>query len=142
MRRPLLGLFAVTALAFAVAGTQPLNTSAAQTPEQVVEMTAKKYEFSPAQIHVKVGTHVVLKVTATDRTHGIQIDPVSEGTAKGAEPGLKFDTGSSDEKVKLPENQMQEIAFTALKAGAYDFHCSEFCGTGHRNMKGVIIVDP
>jgi hypothetical protein len=33
---------------------------------QVIEVTAKKYEYSPAPIHVKSGAKIQLKITATD----------------------------------------------------------------------------
>jgi heme/copper-type cytochrome/quinol oxidase subunit 2 len=36
----------------------------------VIEITAKKYEYSISPVHVKIGTKVKLKVTATDHDHG------------------------------------------------------------------------
>ena len=43
---------------------------------QVVEVTARKYEYSPAPIHVKNGTKIHLKITATDHDHGFSIATV------------------------------------------------------------------
>jgi len=53
-----------------VAMTIPLRSRVAPgwAPEsaQVIDVTAKKYEFSPSPIRVKQGTKVQLKITATD----------------------------------------------------------------------------
>ncbi len=40
---------------------------------QVIEVTAKKYEYSSSPVHVKIGTKVQLKITATDHDHGFKI---------------------------------------------------------------------
>jgi heme/copper-type cytochrome/quinol oxidase subunit 2 len=29
-----------------------------------------------------------------------------------------------------------------VQPGTYSFKCSEFCGMGHRDMKGQIVVEP
>jgi hypothetical protein len=47
---------------------------------QVIEVTAKKYEYSPAPIHVKSGAKIQLKITATDHDHGFSILTVPDGT--------------------------------------------------------------
>lgn len=104
---------------------------------QVIEMTAKKYEFSP--VHVKAGTKVQLKVTATDRDHGIAIDAVPEGAAKDAAPGLVID--SPEKCWKLPKGEPVTINFTAQTAGTYQIKCCVHCGLGHGGMKGTIVVE-
>src|SRR6185437_643163 len=37
---------------------------------QVIDMTAKKYTFTPSPVHVKKGTKVELRITSTDHNHG------------------------------------------------------------------------
>jgi cytochrome c oxidase subunit 2 len=101
--------------------------------------SAKKYEFTPTDIHVRKGTHVRLKVTSTDRDHGIEVDVFPQGSDKQGQPGLKFSVQKPI--FKLPKNEAQTIEFTAEQPGSYEFKCSVFCGTGHRGMKGHIIVD-
>ena len=44
---------------------------------QVIEIAAKKYEYSPSPVHVKAGTKVRLKITATDHDHGFKVTPGS-----------------------------------------------------------------
>ncbi|SRR5579871_5298841 len=87
-----------------------------------IQMTAKKYEFSPSTIRVKQGDHVKLTITSLDRDHGIQIEAFQI-------------------KEKLPKGQAVTVEFTADKAGTFPFKCSVFCGMGHGKMKGELIVE-
>ena len=84
-------------------------------------MTAKKFDFSPASITVKVGDKVKLTINNLDVPHGFAID----------ELGLKQD---------LPVGT-STVEFTASKKGTFRFYCSLFCGTGHREMEGQLIVE-
>jgi cytochrome c oxidase subunit 2 len=86
-----------------------------------VDMKASKYEFSPATVRVRAGTPVELHVTATDGAHGIAI------------PGLRVSE-------RLPRGREVVITFTAA-AGRYPFRCSVFCGSGHGDMHGELIVE-
>jgi cytochrome c oxidase subunit II len=88
-----------------------------------IHMTAKKYEYAPAEIHVKQGEKVRLLITATDRKHGFEIK----------ELGVKTD---------LEKGKETPVEFDASKVGTYEFRCSDFCGLGHKGMKGKLIVDP
>lgn len=130
-----LGLFAT--------GTYPRETShsATQDPNvQVVEMTAKKYRFTPSPLHVKRGMKVQLRITALDHVHGFKINIYPDGAdAKGA-PGLLFTTPK--ECWRLEKGQVTTIEFVAETAGSYPFKCCVFCGFGHLGMKGELIVDP
>lgn len=134
-------LAAVLAALCTAAPVVPFPSVAAQAPGvQVIEMTAKKYEYSPSPVRVKVGTKVQLKITATDHDHGILITPIAEGAAPGAAAGLEFSSGQTDWKLK--KGEQVTIEFTARTPGTYPFKCSVFCGFGHRHMKGEIIVEP
>jgi cytochrome c oxidase subunit II len=98
---------------------------AGQTSTQTVkeiEITAKKYEFTPNTVEVPVGTRVVFKITATDREHGFEIE------------GLK------DSCIKIKKGETGTFEYTADKSGTFRFKCCDFCGFGHRRMKGEIRV--
>ncbi|MBI1750126.1 MAG: cupredoxin domain-containing protein [Acidobacteria bacterium] len=105
---------------------------------QVIEMTAKKYEFSPGEIRVKKGTRVQLKIRATDRAHGIKIRLYPDGAPESGDPGLRM--AEAQDNFKLDHNQERVIEFVAERPGAYTFRCSVFCGFGHRGMSGKLIV--
>jgi cytochrome c oxidase subunit 2 len=87
-----------------------------------MKMTAKKYEFDPSQIRVKKGEHVKLLITAVDHDHGFKI------------AALHIDR-------KLKKGETATIEFTPDQAGTFPFECSKFCGLGHKNMKGVLLVE-
>jgi len=114
--------------------------SGAQAESPVIEVSAKKYEFNPASIHVKNGTHVTLKVTATDREHGIEFEIYAKGANKKGDPGLVFSVEKPS--FKLPKGDTQTIEFDAKQPGTYELHCAVMCGLGHHGMKGEIVVDP
>lgn len=115
-------------------------TRAQNQEVRVIELTAKKYEYSPSPFHVKAGTKVQLKITATDHDHGFKIANVPDGSEPNNKPGLVF--ASPQECLQLKKGETTTIEFFAQTAGTYTFKCCHTCGLGHRGMKGQIIVDP
>ncbi len=89
--------------------------------EQVIQITAKRFEYNPKEISVKKGIPVVLQFTSLDRMHGFIC------------PGLNIRTDIVPGKVNT-------VRFVADKTGTFPFHCDNFCGTGHEGMKGTITV--
>jgi cytochrome c oxidase subunit 2 len=87
-----------------------------------IQMTCKKYEFSPDPIHVKKGEKVRLVITFTDRDHGIELDAFHV-------------------KQKLKKGEPTPVEFVADQAGTFTFKCSVACGLGHRGMKGTLVVE-
>ncbi len=118
---------------------RPENATGDQAQAKVIELTAKKYEYSPAEIHVKKGTRVQLKIRALDRTHGFKINPYPEGAAENGQPGLRFT--EQQDSWKIEKEQERVIEFVAERTGTYLFKCSVFCGLGHRGMKGQLVVE-
>src|SRR5512135_3210629 len=84
--------------------------NAAET-EQVVQITAKKFEYSPKEITVKRGVPVVLEFTSLDRLHGFSC------------PGLGI-------RSDIPPDKKTRLKFVPQKAGTFPFHCDIFCGAG------------
>jgi len=79
--RTLLPALAAIMLWPAIFFSHPKPVLAQNESVQVVEVTAKKYEYSPAPIHVKSGAKVQLKITAADHDHGFSILTVPDGSA-------------------------------------------------------------
>jgi cytochrome c oxidase subunit II len=131
----------VALLAFAGPLYESRAAAAAQQP-QVIEMTAKKYEFSPSPVHVKAGTTVTLKITATDRAHGFRIATVPDAAAKDSAPGLVLTAPADKACYRLEKDQQVSIEIQAKTPGTYTFTCCVHCGFGHDRMKGQLIVDP
>ncbi len=153
-RLALIALFAPVILIFAASsGARPASAPSAPASSasaraaipsagedlQVIEVTAKKYEFNPSPIRVKAGAHVQLKITATDHVHGVKLSEFADG-ADRSKPGLAF--SSPQECLRIEKGQTQTIEFTAQAAGTYSIRCCVHCGWDHRSMKGQLIVEP
>jgi len=106
---------------------------------QVIEITAKKYEYSISPVHVKAGTKVQLKITATDHDHGFKIGTVPDGALLKGAAGLIFT--SEQDCWQLKKGETTTIDFLAQSPGTYTFKCCHTCGLGHKGMKGQIVVD-
>jgi cytochrome c oxidase subunit 2 len=102
---------------------QSIQFSAAHAQQgREIAVTAEKFEFSPNPIRVKKGDHVKLVITAVDHEHGFKLDAfgITQSLAMG-----------------IPVT----VEFTADKSGTFLFRCSVFCGLGHGNMKGTMVVE-
>ena len=124
----------------ATAGFARLTSQAAQEV-QVIEMTAKKYEYSPSPLRVKRGAKVQLRITALDRTHGFKINLSPDGSDKKSDLGLILGS-NNDDCFKLEKGVPTAVEFVARTPGTYSFHCCDRCGIGHGGMKGQIVVEP
>ena len=89
---------------------------------RVIEVVARRYTFEPSQIDVTEGERIRLMVRSGDGPHGFEIErfEVSKELPRGAAPIA--------------------IEFTADEAGRFPILCSVFCGDGHEEMKGVLVV--
>ena len=96
------------------------SVNAAIEPK-VIEITAKKYEFSPSQITLKKGQPVILRLISSDRRHGFMSRP------------LKIDTD-------ITPGKATDVAVTPTTDGNYTVICDHYCGTGHGNMKMKVAV--
>ncbi len=88
---------------------------------KVIEITAKKFEFTPNEITLKKGEPVILRLTTTDRVHGFMSKP------------LKFDTD-------IPPGKTTDVAVTPDTAGDFTIICDHYCGTGHGGMNMKVTV--
>lgn len=84
-------------------------------------INARQWEFSPSSISVKKGDRVKLTITSFDVPHGFAL------------PEYNIDE-------LLAPGVTKTVEFTADKAGSFGFFCNVFCGSGHTNMKGMLIV--
>jgi cytochrome c oxidase subunit II len=130
----LLYALAIAFFALSVLLVHPKAVVAQDQNVQVIEVTAKKYEYSPSPIHVKSGSKVQLKITATDHDHGFKVE-----SDDGKAAGLIFTT--SKDCWQLEKGQTTTIEFVAKTPGTYTFKCCHSCGFGHGHMKGQIVVD-
>src|SRR4029077_10768545 len=93
------------------------RTPASDKSVHEVQIVASKFMYEPSTIHVTAGEPVRLVVRSKEGTHGFSI------------PKLKVD-------VVVPKTgDAVTVELTAPPAGRYEIACSEFCGSGHGQMK-------
>lgn len=127
---------------FLLASTNLLRPGSALAQDQaihVIEVTAKKFEYSPSPVHVNAGTKVQLKITAIDHDHGFKIAAVPGGSESDNKSGLLF--SSPQDCWQLKKGETTTIEFVAQERGTYTFKCCHTCGLGHRGMKSQLVVD-
>ncbi len=134
-----LSILTVSLLIVAMLLSLSMSLRAQNQNAQVIEITAKKYEYSISPIHVKAGTKVQLKITATDHDHGFKIATVPDGAQPTGAAGLIFT--SAQDCWQLKKGETTTIDFLAQTPGTYTFRCCHTCGPGHKGMKGQIVVD-
>jgi cytochrome c oxidase subunit 2 len=109
----LLAAAVLVGAAYALTGSHATN--------KVIKITALMFEYSPARIELKKGQAVTLQLTSLDRIHGFNIPQL----------GLRADV--------LP-GQTVHVELQPEEAGRYIFLCDLFCGSGHDEMNGMIVV--
>ena len=87
-----------------------------------VTMVAKNWEFQPSVFTVKEGQTVDMQIISIDVNHGFSLPDF--GISKTLKPG-----------------QVEVFSFVADKKGTFTFTCSVFCGEGHGQMRGTLIVE-
>ena len=133
-------IVATLSLTSSTVAKPPSPSPSADEGVQVIEVTAKKYEFNPSPTRVKQGAKVQLKITASDHAHGFKIRPFPEGIEAAGNAGLVF--SSPRDCLKIEKGQTATIEFVAKTPGTYAFRCCVRCGWHHRSMKGELIVEP
>ncbi len=108
-------------LACAVASCS-VPASAPERP-RVVRIQARKFAFSPSAVHVRKGVPVTLELESLDRVHGFEIPDL--GKRADVVPG-----------------RLARLDVTSKESGSLRFRCDVFCGEGHEDMVGTIVVDP
>ncbi len=89
--------------------------------EQVIRLTAKKFEYTPNEITLKKGVPVVLEITSLDRDHGFKVPEL--GVRADVKPG-----------------ETTRVSIVPDRTGRFEFRCDVFCGSGHEDMAGEIVV--
>jgi cytochrome c oxidase subunit 2 len=109
--RRLLLLGALAGLAPAISRSQP----------RLVQVRVKRFSFEPAEIRLARGEAVTLELTTLDVPMGFALPDF----------GLRSD---------IVPGAASRLQFTPEKRGEFAFHCDVFCGSGHEEMGGTVIV--
>lgn len=117
MRRRLLA----TGAAAAIAGASFATYVLAESTEQVIHITARKFVFLPGEITLKQGVPVVLEFVSADVVMGFSA------------PDFKL-------RADIIPGQVARVRLVPQQIGSFDFVCDIFCGDGHEGMSGKIHV--
>ena len=118
MRKGLLGVLTTLVLGLLPAGAAPSAAGSAQR----FEVTASRYRFEPARLEVRQGDVVELVLRSADTDHGLAIKAYAV-------------------KVAIPKGgETVGVSFVASRSGAFPIDCSEYCGSGHKRMRGELVV--
>ena len=99
----------------------PARPARAEEP-RVVEIVAKRFQFTPDEVVLKKDEPVILRLTSQDVTHGFYMKKL--GIDATIEPG-----------------QTTDVELTPREAGRFVTICDHFCGSGHGNMKMTLVVE-
>jgi cytochrome c oxidase subunit 2 len=100
---------------------QPLNRTNVEGTVTTIDVIASRFKFEPATVSVAKGNRVRLRLRSADRTHAFAIKELRV-------------------KAVIPKMGEATVEFVADRGGRFEFTCAEYCGTGHRAMKGTLVV--
>ena len=114
----------VLAAVLSVCGLALLTSASGMQADDVpvINITAKRFAFTPDKIRLKRGQTVKLRLHSEDVTHGFFLRP------------LKLDE-------EIPAGQTTEITVTPQQVGTFTTICDHFCGANHGNMNMTIVVE-
>lgn len=107
-----------------VRSTEPFDEPGIQQtgPESYeVVMIGQAWAFQPREVRIPAGSEVTFVATSVDVIHGFHL----EGTRVN---------------VMLIPGQVSRVTHTFDEPGEHLFICHEYCGAGHHNMYGRLIV--
>lgn len=90
-------------------------------PWREIEVVAQRFKYTPQEIQVRAGEQVVLLVRSLDFVHGMNLPDY----------GIRAD---------LVPGKIIRVVLSAKPPGVYEFVCDNFCGDGHEEMHGRIVV--
>ncbi len=88
---------------------------------RTVQVESYQFGFEPEFIVVNSGEKIVLELTTRDVKHGFMLYELNIN-------------------VDISPGEAKTVEFTAEEKGVYEFWCSVPCGSGHREMDGLLIV--
>ena len=97
------------------------HMAAADRQVHEIQILATKFAFDPPILQVTTGEPVRLVIRSKDTVHGFSI------------PKLKIDV-----QVRKGGDPVV-VEFVAPSPGRFEIACSEFCGSGHGQMKAALI---
>jgi len=93
----------------------------AEPKEKVIKITAKKFNYTPGEVKLKKGVPVILEFRTQDVLMG-------------------FNLPDFNARADIVPGKTTRLRVVPDKTGTFVFLCDVFCGTGHEEMNGKLIV--
>jgi cytochrome c oxidase subunit 2 len=110
----------VTAAVLASLGAY-VAAQSAEPKERVIRVTVKKFNYTPGEIKLKKGVPVILEFKTLDILMG-------------------FNLPDFNVRADIVPGKTTRLRLVPDKTGTFVFLCDIFCGTGHEEMNGRLIV--
>ena len=94
---------------------------AAQPNEKVIRIGAKRFDYTPGELTLKKGEPVILEFTSSDVLMG-------------------FNLPDFNVRADMVPGKTTRLRLVPDKTGTFVFLCDVFCGTGHEEMNGKLVV--
>ena len=99
-----------------------IGLRAAEPKERVIKIVARRFTYTPNKLMLKKGVPVILELTTADVLMG-------------------FSAPDFDTRADIIPGKVARVRLTPDKVGTFTFLCDIFCGSGHENMNGAIVVE-
>jgi cytochrome c oxidase subunit 2 len=93
----------------------------AEPKEKVIKITAKKFNYTPGEVKLKKGVPVILEFRTLDVLMG-------------------FNLPDFNARADIVPGKTTRLRLVPDKTGTFVVLCDVFCGTGHEEMNGKLIV--
>ena len=107
--------------ALATAGAALLRVSGAQPQPRTIELVAKRFEYVPKEVPLKVGERVIIAIKSLDFVHGMNIPDLHK-------------------RLDLVPGRITQLELQPTAPGVIEFVCDNFCGDHHEEMHGSFVV--
>ncbi|CAG7658127.1 multicopper oxidase domain-containing protein [Paenibacillus allorhizosphaerae] len=111
-------VFAISAIVTGCGSKEGQKAASPGKVDKTITINAKNFEFDQKEIKLKKDDIVSITLKNSQGIHAIHIE-------------------GYDKDIKGNET----VTFTADRIGKFDYVCSIFCGNGHSDMVGTIIVE-
>ncbi len=107
-------------LALATLGVY-VSAQSAEPKEKVIRITAKRFNYTPGEVTLKKGVPVILEFRSEDILMG-------------------FTLPDFNVREDIVPGKVTRLRLTPDKTGSFVFLCDVFCGSGHEEMNGRLVV--
>lgn len=111
----------VAALAMAGSFGAYVAAQSAEPAEKVIKITVSKFKYTPGEVRLKKNVPVILEFRTQDIMMG-------------------FNLPDFNVRADIVPGKTTRLRLTPDKTGTFVFLCDIFCGTGHEEMNGRIVV--